>query len=408
FQNANSQIKVVGTGASCRALAKYIYTLNSDGMQNAFRYESTLVVFSGGKVVKNSDATYSYVIENENGTGRQSVRFVVTGVDDLSVYEGKECGVRGIVDVANNYPDNQFTINCRGASDVIESVIKFENIKDLIASGELGTNIVYELVNPVLVTYTFAKTQETPTYYFVVQDETAGIVVDLNVAPMETIQVGDSIVGLKGIYNNTRGITTDFLAVNEELRKDIVVKNSNNQVNGIEVTFAEILADKKLYENRVVTVRGVKKGSVFHSGTDYMPQDAVEGCFVQGTDTIYYTTGANAGDFTLYDYMDITGVVDNKVIGEYYSIWPLSQEHIIDLGTDPTKVDNVVMNANIYSADNTIYVETVAGAQIRVFNLQGQSLYQTIVADALTTICNIAEPVVIIMVDNVAYKLIVK
>jgi hypothetical protein len=139
-----------------------------------------------------------------------------------------------------------------------------------------------------------------------------------------------------------------------------------------------------------------------------MPQDAVEGCFVQGTDTIYYTTGANAGDFILYDYMDITGVVDNKVIGEYYSIWPLSQEHIIDLGTDPTKVDNVVMNANIYSADNTIYVETVAGAQIRVFNLQGQSLYQTIVVDALTTICNIAEPVVIIMVDNVAYKLIVK
>lgn len=408
FQNADSQIEVVGTGADCRALAKYIYTLNSDGMQNAFRYESTLVVFSGGKVVKNSDATYSYVIENENGTGRQSVRFVVTGVDDLSVYEGKECAVRGIVDVANNYPDNQFTIICRDASDVIESVIKFENIKDLIASGELGTNIVYELVNPVLVTYTFAKTQNTPTYYFIVQDETAGIVVDLSVTPMETIQVGDSIVGLKGIYNNTRGITTDFLAVNEELRKDIIVKNSNNQVNGIEVTFAEILADKKLYENRVVTVRGVKKGSVFHPGTDYMPQDAVEGCFVQGTDTIYYTTGANAGDFTLYDYMDITGVVDNKVIGEYYSIWPLSQEHIIDLGTDPTKVDNVVMNANIYSADNTIYVETVAGAQIRVFNLQGQSLYQTIVADALTTIGNIAEPVVIIMVDNVAYKLIVK
>lgn len=408
FQNANSQIKVVGTGASCRALAKNIYTFYSDGMQNAFRYESTLVVFSGGKIVKNSDGTYSYVIENENGTGRQSVRFVVTGVNDLSVYEGKECGVRGIVDVANNYPNNQFTIICRDASDIIEPVIGFENIKALITSGELGTDIVYQLNNPVLVTYIFAKTQETPTYYFIVQDETAGIVVDLNVTPMETIQVGDSIVGLKGIYNNTRGITTDFLAVNEELRKDIVVKNSNNQVNGIEVTFAEILADKKLYENRVVTVRGVKKGSVFHSGTDYMPQDAVEGCFVQGTDTIYYTTGANAGDFTLYDYMDITGVVDNKVIGEYYSIWPLSQEHIIDLGTDPTKVDNVVMNANIYSADNTIYVETVAGAQIRVFNLQGQSLYQTIVADALTTICNIAEPVVIIMVDNVAYKLIVK
>ena len=100
----------MGNGAECRSLAKYIYTLTSDGMQNAFRYESTLVVFSGGKVVKNDNNTYSYVIENENGTGRQSVRFVVTGVEDLSVYDGKECAVRGVLDVANNYPDNQFTI----------------------------------------------------------------------------------------------------------------------------------------------------------------------------------------------------------------------------------------------------------------------------------------------------------
>ena len=402
FQNANSQIKVVGTGASCRALAKNIYTFYSDGMQNAFRYESTLVVFSGGKIVKNSDGTYSYVIENENGTGRQSVRFVVTGVNDLSVYEGKECGVRGIVDVANNYPNNQFTIICRDASDIIESVIGFENIKALITSGELGTDIVYQLNNPVLVTYTFAKTQETPTYYFVVQDETAGIIVDLGVTPMDNIQAGDSIEGLKGVYNNTRGITTDFLAVSDLIRHSITVKNSNNEVKGIEVTFAEILADKKLYENRVVTVRGVKKGSVFHA------EDAIEGCFVQGTDTIYYTTGVNAGNFTLYDYMDITGVVDNKVIGEYYSIWPLSQAHIIDLGEVPTALDAALMNANIYSNNNTIFIETIEGAQIRVFNLQGQCLYQTTSTDFLTTIANITEQTVIIMVNNTAYKLIVK
>ena len=402
FQNANSQIKVVGTGASCRALAKNIYTFYSDGMQNAFRYESTLVVFSGGKIVKNSDGTYSYVIENENGTGRQSVRFVVTGVNDLSVYEGKECGVRGIVDVANNYPNNQFTIICRDASDIIESVIGFENIKALITSGELGTDIVYQLNNPVLVTYTFAKTQETPTYYFVVQDETAGIIVDLGVTPMDNIQAGDSIEGLKGVYNNTRGITTDFLAVSDLIRHSIIVKNSNNEVKGLEVTFAEILADKKLYENRVVTVRGVKNGSVFHA------EDAIEGCFVQGTDTIYYTTGANAGNFTLYDYMDITGVVDNKVIGEYYSIWPLSQAHIIDLGEVPTALDAALMNANIYSNNHTIFVETLEGSIIRVFNLQGQCLYQTTSTDFLTTIANITEQTVIIMVNNTAYKLIVK
>ena len=207
---------------------------------------------------------------------------------------------------------------------------EFSKIYLLIKSLELLNLKDIIVVNEGYSESTFAKTQNTPTYYFVVQDETAGIIVDLGVTPMDNIQAGDSIEGLKGVYNNTRGITTDFLAVSDLIRHSIIVKNSNNEVKGIEVTFAEILADKKLYENRVVTVRGVKKGSVFHSGTDYMPEDAVEGCFVQGTDTIYYTTGANAGDFTFYDYMDITGVVDNKVIGEYYSIWPLSQEHIID------------------------------------------------------------------------------
>ena len=175
---------------------------------------------------------------------------------------------------------------------------------------------VIAFFSPVFfVSFTFAKTQNTPTYYFIVQDETAGIIVDLGVTPMDNIQAFDSIEVLKGVYNNTRGITTDFLAVSDLIRHSITVKNSNNEVKGIEVTFAEILADKKLYENRVVTVRGVKKGSVFHPGTDYMPQDATEECFIQGSDTIFYTTGANAGGFTFYNYMDITGVVDNKVVG---------------------------------------------------------------------------------------------
>lgn len=407
FQDAQKQISVVGNGADCRSLAKNIYTLTSDGMQNAYRYESTLVVFSGGKVLKNDDDTYSYVIENENGTGRQSVRFVVTGVEDLSVYEGKECAVRGVLDVANNYPNNQFTIICRSADDVIPSVMQFATIKELIASGELGSDIVYELTNPVLVSYVFAKTQNTPTYYFVIQDETAGIIVDLSVTPMDNIHVGDSIVGLKGKYNNTRGLTTDFLAVNDELRKDIVVKNSSNPVNGIEVTFAEILADKKLYENRVVTVRNVHKDSVFHPGTDYMPQDAIEGCFVQGTDTIYYTTGPNSGGFTYYANMDITGIVDNKVIGEYYSIWPLSQAHIINLDEE-SSIDNIQLNANIYSADNTLFIETAEGASIRVFNMAGQCLYATSSANTSTVINNITENSVIVLVNDMAYKLMIK
>ena len=287
---------------------------------------------------------------------------------------------------------------------------------------------VYLSINARKIT----KTQNTPTYYFIVQDHTAGIIVDLGTPPYDLVQVGDSISGLCGSYNNTRGITTDFLAVNESLRQNIVVKNRNNEVKGIEVTFAEILADKKLYENRVVTVRNVQLGSVFHQGTDYMPEDATEGCFIQGTDTIYYTTSANAGGFTFYDNkdfedikqivdflldnqnstitldenMDITGVVDDRIIGTTYSVWPLSQAHIINL--DETACDNVEMNARIYSANQTIFIETHEGANIALFTLQGQSLYTTKATTSLTQISNISEKCVIILVDNVAYKMIVK
>lgn len=406
FQNAASSIKVVASGAECRALPKYIYTFTGDNMQNAYRYESTLVIFSGGKIQKESDGTYSYVIENENGTGLQSIGFHITGVEDLSAYEGRTCAVRGIVDVANSYPNRQFSIICRNEADVLDSNMQFETIADLIATGELGSGVTYEITKPVLVSYTFAKTQNIPTYYFIVQDHTAGIIVDLGTVPYELVQAGDSISGLRGVYNNTRGITTDFLAVDESARQNIVVKSRNNEIKGLEVTFAEILADKKLYENRVVTVRNVHLDSVFHPGTDYMPQDAIEGCFTQGTDTIYYTTGANAGNFTFYDNMDITGIVDNKVIGEYYSIWPLSQAHIINL--DATSCDNVEMNARIYSSNQTIFVETHEGANIALFTLQGQSLYTTKATSSLTQISNIAEKCVIILVDNVAYKMMVK
>lgn len=407
FQNAASSIKVVASGAECRALPKYIYTFTGDNMQNAYRYESTLVIFSGGKIQKESDGTYSYVIENENGTGLQSIGFHITGVEDLSAYEGRTCAVRGIVDVANTYPNRQFSIICRDEADILESNMQFETIADLIATGELGSGVTYEITKPVFVSYTFAKTQNIPTYYFIVQDHTAGIIVDLGTVPYELVQAGDSISGLRGVYNNTRGITTDFLAVDESARQNIVVKSRNNEIKGLEVTFAEILADKKLYENRVVTVRNVHLDSVFHPGTDYMPQDAIEGCFTQGTDTIYYTTGANAGNFTFYDNMDITGIVDNKVIGEYYSIWPLSQAHIINLDEE-SSIDNIQLNANIYSADNTLFIETAEGASIRVFSMAGQCLYVTSSANTSTVISDITENSVIVLVNDMAYKLMIK
>ncbi len=166
-------------------------------MQNAYMYDATLLSFSGGVVTKNSDNSYSYVIENENGNGMKSIAIKVANVDDLSAYEGKSCPVQGVLDVAATYPETALTLVLRTESDFLESNVEFETLADMIAAGEpAGTSVTYALKNPVLVTYKFAKgggDNAVATYFFMVQDNTAGIVVSLGTTGMANIKEGDYI-----------------------------------------------------------------------------------------------------------------------------------------------------------------------------------------------------------------------
>jgi hypothetical protein len=73
-QSTSKSIVVVSSGATSRVLSNYIYTLTDNNMQNAYMYDATLLSFSGGVVIKNSDNSYSYVIENENGNGMKKRR----------------------------------------------------------------------------------------------------------------------------------------------------------------------------------------------------------------------------------------------------------------------------------------------------------------------------------------------
>ena len=409
-QSTSKSIVVVSSGATSRVLSNYIYTLTDNDMQNAYMYDATLLSFSGGVVTKNSDNTYSYVIENENGQGEKSIAIRVANVDDLSAYEGKSCPVQGVLDVAATYPESPLTLILRSPSDFLESNVEFEDIASLIAAGEpAGSSVTYALKNPVLVTYMFTKgggDNAVATYFFMVQDNTAGIVVSLGTTGMTNIKEGDYITGLRGVFSNMRGMTTNILDVDDVLREEIKVQSSNNAIEPMEVTFAELLADKAKYSNRVVVVRNVQNvqqetenadGSIWYDY--YFSQDGVR---------LDYTLDANGKPyFTFYDNMDITGVVDDRIIGTNYSVWPLSQAHIIDLDA-PSAIDDVVFNARIYSASQTIFVETHEGATISVFTLQGQLLHSVESSDSLIQISNITEKCVIILVDNIAYKVFVK
>ena len=271
IQSTTKAINIVSSGAQSRILSNYIYTLTDNNMQNAYMYDGTLMSLSGGVVTKVANG-YSYVIENENGQGRKEIALRVANVDDLSAYVGKECPVQGVLDVAATYPENQLTIVLRSTKDFLESNVKFNTIAELVAAGEpAGTSVTYELVNPVLVTYKFTKgggDNAVVSYYAIVQDETEGIVLSFGDADLQNVVVGDSIVGVKGVYSNMRGLTTDILDIQADLKENIKVKNSNNPIIPIEVTFAELLSNKSEYSNRVVVVNNVKNNKIEHTNID--------------------------------------------------------------------------------------------------------------------------------------------
>lgn len=407
-QSASKSVKIVSSGAQSQVLSNYIYTLTDNDMQNAYMYDGTLLSLSGGVVTKTTNG-YSYVIENENGQGRKEIALRVANVSDLSAYVGKDCPVQGVLDVAATYPENQLTIVLRSTKDFLESNVKFNSVAELIAVGEpAGTSVTYELENPVLVTYKFTKgggDDAVVSYFAIVQDETEGIVLSLGAVDLQNVAVGDSIVGLKGVYSNMRGLTTDILDVDETLRTGIKVKNSGNAIVPIEVTFAQLLADKQQYSNRVVKVNNVKNNRIEHTNSDGSLW--LEYYFTQGEDRMDYTLDADGKPyFTFYDNMNITGVVDDRVIGGYYSVWPLSQAHIVEVSGGATSVEDIISTAVIYSRNNTIYVETEVGANITVFSLVGQSLYSATSVDNLTVIDNIVEKCVIVKVNSSIYKIV--
>lgn len=407
-QSAIKAVEIVASGARSRVLSNYIYTLTDNDMQNAYLYDGTLISLSGGVVMDKGNGAYSYVVENENGQGRKEIAIRVANVDDLSAYVGKECPVQGVLDVAATFADNSITLILRSPADFLESNVQFESIRELILAGEpAGTSVTYELVNSVLVTYKFSKggdDNSVKSHYVIVQDDSDGIVLSLGSEDMANVAVGDSIVGVKGVYSNMRGLTTDILDVNETLRGNIKVKNSGNDIVPIEVTFAQLLANKQQYSNRVVVVNNVKNNRIEHTNSDGSLW--FEYYFTQGEDRLDYTLDSEGKPyFTFYADMNITGVVDDRVIGGYYSVWPLSQAYIVNL--NPTEVDYLADNVNVYSHDNVIYIKAESGVNISVFSLSGQCLYSTMSVDNLIVIDNIVERCVIVKVNSSVYKIIV-
>ena len=191
--------------------------------------------------------------------------------------------------------------------------ILFDNIAAILAEeSPMGMDVWY-LANPVAVTCV----AETGVF---VEDATGALFL-MQEGLVETVAVGDSIIGVGGFYNARAGwlspVLTDVNFAN------VRVLNSNNVLVPTEVTIAELLAEAEAvreesevaskWASRLVTIKDVttvpdpdnEKLAYFVQGEDRLVYSSFQLCSEVGSNEYVTTYG-----YKFYNKMNLTGVVD--------------------------------------------------------------------------------------------------
>ena len=266
-----------------------------------------------------------------------SILIVTPGFTVPAEYLTERVSVKGYIDVMNSGDKVQVIVPSR--ADFVASNVKFASVADMKAAGAAATGITYELENPTLLTYIEVGSEydwntyeEIEVKRLYVQDATGAMRISLDAEATAacTLAVGDSVVGLKGIFDSyNKGITIS--AVNATY----TVKNSGNAVVPTVITLAELIAAQSAgtYNAMLVRLENVEyiKSQI---ESEYTPGTFFDiHYFVQGTDTLSYSQGNfndgfGAVGYTFYQMNNITAVVENGWQGGQYGFWPISQAAI--------------------------------------------------------------------------------
>ena len=266
-----------------------------------------------------------------------SILIVTPGFTVPAEFLTERVSVKGYIDVMNSGDKVQVIVPSR--ADFVTSNVKFASVADMKAASAAASGITYELENPVLLTYievgseydwNTGEKNEVKRLY--VQDATGAMRISLDAEATAacTLAVGDSVVGLKGIFDSyNKGITIS--AVNATY----TVKNSGNAVVPTVITLAELIEAQSVgtYNAMLVRFENVEYiksqiESEWTAGTFYDIH-----YFVQGEDTLSYSQGNfndgfGAVGYKFYQMNNITAVVENGWQGGQYGFWPVSQAAI--------------------------------------------------------------------------------
>ncbi len=342
-----------------------------------------------------------------------SIKVIGANGLDLSKYIGNNILLSGIYDAKVIYPEEP-TIIIRTEKDILVTYYSFKNIAEIHTAGEpLSTEVIYNLESEAVVNYkrTQVNSGVSQTWAFI-EDETGVVALDLGSSNIDAV-AGDKIKGIKGVYKDGIRYGFDQYHAPQFCLIDGVVPeivSSANQLNIIETTLKDVICDTMRYCSRVVKLKNIGGTFVHHSDFTGETDDYYIYDMANPEYEMHYSLGAAIGSVD----PDILGV--NKIIGENLTLTALMNFNCLDgyyvfyalKLEEPTALENNKLSDNkVYTANGTLYIETLGGQNIEVYTISGQNIYTTTNSSNITEINNL-EGTVIVKINEETYKAIIK
>ena len=372
-QNGNLGANIVVKNSNNPLSSTRVQELEYIKGEAASNYEATLCSTPAGTIVKHGDKYYLRIVHSNTNA---SDSIIIEGADFSSLI-GTKHALIGIVDAGIINP-GKTTLVLRSEKDILLDNYQFNTIAEMRAAGRpLATDVTYELVNPVLVTYKRIYNIDGVDLIGVhIQDETGGYYIKKQITDKEqfNVNVGDSVTNFKGVFVNTAGTgyMLDFSDINNTQEDPFKIISSGNAVdkNPIDVTIAELAANPNKYSSRVVRLENVMQGD-----TTYTPW-WTEGYPV--TDYYLYQEGStermfySSWNYPLYEKNTIVGVFDDACDSEGFTIIPLSPVHITNSEEENKTNVEITSDNNITVAynNNTILFSDYVDA-VEIYNTNG-------------------------------------
>jgi hypothetical protein len=320
-ENSGLSIEIVNSNNAINWKEEKVYNI----LLSPSNYESRLLSLPIGVFTKvnfkelgKNVERVAFVQYDSHRRKNDTIRVLMVGDVDMEKYIGLKSAIMGIFDLSEEISCGYPTILLRNESDIVSDQ-EFASIGDMIAAGKpYSTKVTYKITNPVLVTYKYYKENTNGDNEHMcglyLQDATGAILYKTS-QPIDGVEPGDSISGLKGAFqyeSNIPGYQEHYLI--GDVNNKFVVLNKNNEFNPTEVTLDEIVANPMKFAASLIKIDNLERTTKF----GFSQGSAYETDFI-------YQNGAtmNVVWDNLYEFMSVVGVVEYGVMGYGLTILPI-------------------------------------------------------------------------------------